>query len=81
MEQWVDNSPTKYGFAAGTRRLDMILAMLFRELNVKCKPRTLRRVMDRAGCSYMKPRPIAAARNTRSPAPLPPPTTFRGVVA
>ena len=56
--EWVDNSPTKYGFAAGTRRLDVISAMLYSELNVECKPRTLRRVMDRAGCSYTKARPI-----------------------
>ncbi len=33
------------------------------------------KIVDSTGFS------IAAARNTRSPAPLPPPTTFRGVVA
>ena len=56
--EWIDNSPTVYGFAAGTWQLDMILAMLYRELNIKCKPRTLRRVLDRAWCSYTKARPI-----------------------
>ena len=42
--EWVDNSPIECGFAAGTRRLDMILAMLSREFNIECKPRTLRRM-------------------------------------
>ena len=42
--------------------------MLERELNVECKPRTLRRVMKRTGRSYAKARPIpckSAAKEER----------------
>ena len=53
--KWADNSPTKYGFATGTWQLDMISAMLERELNIKCKPRALGRVMDRTGAHTRKP--------------------------
>ena len=63
--EWVDNSPTGYGFAAGTRRLDMISAMLERELNVECEPWTLRRVMDRTRCLYTKARPIPRKLTTK----------------
>ena len=56
--EWVDNSPRKYGFASGTWQLAMISVMLERELNVKCKPRTLRRVMKRTKCSYTKAGPV-----------------------
>ena len=63
--EWIDNSPTVYGFATGTWQLDMILAMLERELNIKCKPRTLRRMMKRAGCSYTKARPVPRKSATK----------------
>ncbi len=61
----VDNSPTVYGFAAGTRRLAMISAMLERELNVACKPRTPKRVMKRTKCSYTKARPVPRKSATK----------------
>ena len=63
--EWMDNSPTVYGFAAGTWQLAMISAMLERELNIKCKPRTLRRVMKRPGRSYTKARPIPRKSATK----------------
>ncbi len=62
---WVGNSPRKYGFAAGTWQLDMILIMQSRELNIKCKPRTLRRVMKRRGCTYTKARPVPRKSATK----------------
>ena len=63
--EWVDNSPRKYGFASGTWQLAMISAMLERELNVECKPRTLRRVMKRTKCSYTKARPVPRKSATK----------------
>ena len=63
--EWVDNSPRKYGFAAGTWQLAMILVMLERELNIKCKPRTLRRVMKKIKCSYTKARPVPRKSATK----------------
>ena len=66
--KWVDNSTTVCGFAAGTWQLGMILAMLSRDLNIECKPRTLRRVMKRTKCSYTQARPIprkSAAKEER----------------
>ena len=61
----VDNSPTVCGFAAGTRQLAMISAMLERELNVECKPRTPKRVMKRTKCSYTKARPVPRKSATK----------------
>ena len=63
--EWIDNSPRKYGFAAGTWQLAMILVMLERELNIECKPRTLRRVMKRTKCSYTKARPVPRKSATK----------------
>ena len=63
--EWVDNSPRKYGFAAGTWQLDMISPMLERELNVECEPRTLKRVMKGTGCSYTKARPVSRKSATK----------------
>ena len=58
----VDNSPTVYGFAAGTWQLDMISAMPEGEINIECKPRTLRLVMKRTGARTRKPGPYRASR-------------------
>ena len=63
--EWVDNSPTVYGFASGTRRLAMMSAMLYRELNIECKPRTPKRVMKRTKCSYTKARPVPRKSATK----------------
>ena len=43
----------------------MISAMVEKELNVECKSRTLRRVLERTGCSYTKARPIPRKSATR----------------
>ena len=63
--EWADNSPMVHEFAAGTWQLDAISAILPRELNVECKPRTLRRVMKRTGRSYTKARPIPRKTATK----------------
>ena len=63
--EWADNSPMVHEFAAGTWQLDAISAILPRDLNVECKPRTLRRVMKRTGRSYTKARPIPRKTATK----------------
>ncbi len=65
MAEWVDNAPTKYGLAAGTWQLDAISAMLYWELNVKGKPRTLRRVLKSMGRSYTKAMPVQRKSATK----------------
>ena len=39
--------------------------MLYREPNIKCKPRTLRRVLESTGGSYAKARPIPRKSATK----------------
>ena len=61
----VDNSPIECGFAAGTWQLDMMSAMLSKELDIGCKPRTLRRVLEMTGCSYTKAKLIPRKSTTK----------------
>lgn len=58
--EWLNNPPECYGFAAGTWQLDMVAAMLYKELHRSFHTRKLQRMLNQMGFSYTKARPISA---------------------
>ena len=58
IKRWLNGSPQRYEFEAGSWQINMVLEMVRKRLGISCRVRTLKRVLRRLGFSYSKPRPI-----------------------
>ena len=56
IKKWLNDSPQRYKFEAGSWQINMVREMLRERFGTSCRVRTLKRMLRRLGLSYSKSR-------------------------